>query len=71
MVPEQVWDWHFCSYQHVFSVFCLFLVFPSLVLSVFPEEVLALLFLLHQENGDFSILMKDISLIFSSQYLIS
>ncbi len=26
----------------------------------FPEEVLALLFLLHCENGDFSILMKDI-----------
>ncbi len=25
-----------------------------------PEEVLALLFLLHCENGDFSILMKDI-----------
>jgi hypothetical protein len=24
------------------------------------EEVLALLFLLHRENGDFSILMKDI-----------
>jgi hypothetical protein len=24
-----------------------------------PEEVLALLFLLHCENGDFSILMKD------------
>jgi hypothetical protein len=27
-----------------------------------PEEVLALLFLLHHENGDFSILMKDILL---------
>jgi hypothetical protein len=27
-----------------------------------PEEVLALLFLLHRENGDFSILMKDIVL---------
>jgi hypothetical protein len=25
-----------------------------------PEEVLALLFLLHRQNGDFSILMKDI-----------
>jgi hypothetical protein len=24
-----------------------------------PEEVLTLLFLLHHENGDFSILMKD------------
>jgi hypothetical protein len=21
MVPEQVWDWHFCSYQCVFCVF--------------------------------------------------
>jgi hypothetical protein len=28
-----------------------------------PEEVLALLFLLHCENGDFSILMKDIILL--------
>jgi hypothetical protein len=27
-----------------------------------PEEVLALLFLLHHENGDFSILMKDMIL---------
>jgi hypothetical protein len=25
MVPEQVWDWHFCSYRYVFFVFCLFL----------------------------------------------
>ncbi len=25
-----------------------------------PEEVLALLFVLHRENGDLSILMKDI-----------
>ncbi len=25
-----------------------------------PEEVLTLLFLVHHENGDFSILMKDI-----------
>ncbi len=23
MVPEQVWDWHFCSYHCVFFVFCL------------------------------------------------
>jgi hypothetical protein len=27
-----------------------------------PEEFLALLFLLHRENGDFSILMKDMIL---------
>ncbi len=39
-----------------FFVFC-FPLFGSLWL---PEEVLALLFLLHRENGDFSILMKDI-----------
>jgi hypothetical protein len=39
-------------------------VFPGLVLVWFflwlPEEELTLLFLLHCENGDFSILMKDI-----------
>jgi hypothetical protein len=34
MVPEQVWDWHFCSYQCVFFVLCLFFVSPCLVLSV-------------------------------------
>jgi hypothetical protein len=34
MVPEQVWDWHFCSYQCVFFIFCLFFVSPSSVLSV-------------------------------------
>jgi len=33
MVPEQVWDWHFCSYWCVFFVFCLFFVSPCLVLS--------------------------------------
>jgi hypothetical protein len=53
MVPEQVWDWQFCSYQCVFFVplvwFFLWL----------PVEVLTLLFLLHHENGDFSTLMKD------------
>jgi hypothetical protein len=35
-------------------------VFPGLVLSVASEEVFTLLFLLHCENGDFSILMKDV-----------
>ncbi len=45
----------------MFFVFCLFFVSPCLVLSVaFPQEVLALLFLLRRENGDFSVLMKDI-----------
>jgi len=49
-------------------VFFLFVsVFPCLVLVWFflwlPEEELTLLFLLHHENGDFSILMKDISFI--------
>jgi hypothetical protein len=33
-----------------------------------PEEVLALLFLLHCENGDFSILMKDIFGMFSNHF---
>jgi hypothetical protein len=33
MVPEQVWDWHFCSYQCVFC-FLFVSVFPCLVLSV-------------------------------------
>ncbi len=37
---------------------CVFIVWFFLWL---PEEVLALLFLLHRENGDFSILMKDTS----------
>jgi hypothetical protein len=44
-------------------VFCLFVCFLSPVVWFFlwlPEEVLALLFLLHRENGDFFILMKDI-----------
>jgi hypothetical protein len=36
--------------------------FFHILLSLFNchEEVLTLLFLLHRENGDFSILMKDI-----------
>jgi hypothetical protein len=34
MVPEQLWEWHFCSYRCVFFIFCLFSVFPNLVLSV-------------------------------------
>ncbi len=34
MVPEQVRDWHFCSYWCVFFIFCLFFVSPCLVLSV-------------------------------------
>ncbi len=49
----------------MFFVFCLFSVFPCLVFVWFflclPEEELTLLFLLHCENGDFSVLMKDIS----------
>ncbi len=62
MVPEQVWDWHFLFIP--VCVFCLFSVFPCLVLIWFflwlPEEELSLLYLLHRENGDSSILMKDI-----------
>jgi hypothetical protein len=38
-------------------VFFVVSVFPFLGL---PEEELTLLFLLHRENGDFSILMKDV-----------
>jgi len=35
MVPEQVWDWHFCSYRMCVSLFfVLFFVSPCLVLSV-------------------------------------
>jgi hypothetical protein len=34
MVPEQVWNWHFCSYRCVFFVLYLFFVSPCLVLSV-------------------------------------
>jgi hypothetical protein len=32
-----------------------------------PKEVLTLLFLLHRENGDFSILMKDILYTFTKE----
>ncbi len=48
-------------------VFCFLFVsvFPCLVIVWFflwlPEEELSLLFLLHCENGDFSILMKELS----------
>jgi hypothetical protein len=55
-----------CVFRFSF-VFCLcfsfFVCFLSPLVWFFlwiPEEVLALLFLLHCENGDFSILMKDI-----------
>jgi len=50
-------------------VFCFLFVsvFPCLVFVWFflwlPEEELTLMFILHRENGDFSILMKDISFI--------
>jgi hypothetical protein len=52
--------WHCCSYRCVFFVFCLFFVSPCLFFLWLPEEVLALQLLRHRENGDFSILMKDI-----------
>jgi hypothetical protein len=45
----------------VFFVFCLFLSSLVWFFLWLPEEELTLLFLLHCENGDFSILMKDIS----------
>jgi hypothetical protein len=60
MVPEQVWDWHFCSYRCAFSFFVCFLSPLVWFFLWLPEEVLTLLFLLHRENRDFSILMKDI-----------
>ncbi len=45
----------------MFFVFCLFFLSPLVWFFLWlPEEVLALLFLLRRENGDFSILMKDI-----------
>jgi hypothetical protein len=59
MVPEQMCNWHFV---HTSVCFLFLFVLPPLV-SFFlwlPEEVLTLLFRLHCENGDFSILMKDI-----------
>ncbi len=51
-------------------VFCFVVCFLSPLVGFFlwlPEEVLTLLFLLHHENGDFSILMKDIYYINHSQ----
>jgi hypothetical protein len=60
MVPEQVWDWHFVHTGVCFSFFVCFLSPLVWFFLWLPEEVLALLFLLHRENGDFSILMKDI-----------
>jgi len=54
------------TFVHTGVCFSLFLCFLSSLVWLFlwlPEEVLALLFLLHRENGDFSILMKDVFLI--------
>ncbi len=65
MVPEQVWAWHCCSYCfHIVFVswyFVLCFVFPSFEFSVvgWRSVNLALPFL-NRENGDFSILMRDI-----------
>jgi hypothetical protein len=59
MVPEQVWDWHFVHTNVCFSFFVCFLSPLVWFFLWLPEEVLALLFLLHHENRDFSILMKD------------
>ncbi len=71
MVPEQVWDWHCCSYcflvVFVSWSFVLCFAFPSLEFSVagWRSVNLALLFL-NYENWDFSILMRGIS----TQWLI-
>ncbi len=65
MVPEQLWDWHCCSYCfHVVFVswsFVLCFAFLSLEFSVagWRSVNLALAFL-NSENGDFSILMRYI-----------
>jgi hypothetical protein len=51
------------TFVHTGVCFSFFVCFLSPLVWFFlwlPEEVLALLFLLHHENGDFSILMKDI-----------
>jgi len=66
-------NWNFLCVIDFFLGLCvvLLLFIPLVCLSPLvwfflwlPEEVLALLFLLHRENGDFSILMKDILLLF-------
>ncbi len=64
MVPEQVWDWHLVHTGVCFSVFACFLSSLVWFFLWLPEEVLTLLFLLHRENRDFSILMKDILCLF-------
>jgi hypothetical protein len=51
------------TFVHTGVCFSLFAFFLSSLVWFFlwlPEKVLTLLFLLHCENGDFSILMKDI-----------
>jgi hypothetical protein len=51
------------TFVHIGVCFSFFVCFLSSLVWFFlwlPEEVLALLFFLHHENGDFSILMKDI-----------
>ncbi len=46
-----------------FFVFCFVFLSPLIWFFLWlPKEVLALLFLLHRENEDFSILMKDIGM---------
>jgi hypothetical protein len=50
----------------VFFVFCLFLSSLVWFFLGLPEEELTLLFLLHHENGDFSILMKDMLIYITS-----
>ncbi len=53
------------TFVHTGVCFLFFVCFLSSLVWFFlwlPEEVLTLLFLLHRENEDFSILMKDIYL---------
>jgi len=56
--------------SHTGVCFSFFVCFLSRLVWFFlwlPEEVLGLLFLLHLENGDFSILMKDILYTFTKE----
>ncbi len=65
-----IWSLNRCetgTFVHTGVCFSFFVCFLSPLVWFFlwlPEEVLTLLFLLHCENGDFSILMKDINFSF-------
>ncbi len=54
---------YFCSCQRLFFCFLFVLSFLVWFFLWLHEEALTLLFFLHHENGDFSILMKDIFIV--------